>query len=293
MKLAEQTSGLEGLSDADKDALILNLWEDLRQQRAETAALAKRLEQYEQRDGARAADEAPSRDLRAEIKAASKPRPVLADKDVRVRLGRGLGLLRSKLAIGGLAFAVAAVAFDYGLGRYQQGQLEQARLARLQLERVANAGLLVELRSIAYEPDGKSFRLRIETRNLDPRQPIYVMMSPVRVYEQSGMTWREVPARTAANQASGVVKLTDATVTYETVFEPNLKDWAELMPGYMHIRFENNRLISQRSQPEDDIVERRDRFYVYLKPHDADNAAIRARMKYAGEPPVFIPMPPH
>ena len=30
------------------------------------------------------------------------------------------------------------------------------------------------------------------------------------------------------------------------------------MPGYMHLRFDNNMLISQRSEPEDDIVERND-----------------------------------
>jgi hypothetical protein len=104
--------------------------------------------------------------------------------------------------------------------------------------------------------------------------------------------WKEVPARAASGQAAGVIKLTDCH-TYETVFEPNLKDWTELMPGYMHIRLANNQLISQRSEPDDDIVERNDRYYVYLKPHGADDEAIRKRMKYPGEPPVYIPMPPH
>jgi hypothetical protein len=61
----------------------------------------------------------------------------------------------------------------------------------------------------------------------------------------------------------------------------------------MHIRFESLSLVSQRSDPDDDIVERLDRYYVYLKPHGADNDAIRRRMKYQGEPPVYIPMPPH
>jgi len=129
-------------------------------------------------------------------------------------------------------------------------------------------------------------------KNLDPEHPIYVMLSPVRVFEQSGLVWKEVPARAASGQAAGVIKLTDRH-TYETVFEPNLKDWTELMPGYMHIRLANNRLISQRSEPDDDIVERNDRYYVYLKPHGADDEAIRKRMKYPGEPPVYIPMPPH
>jgi lipoprotein-releasing system ATP-binding protein len=64
------------------------------------------------------------------------------------------------------------------------------------------------------------------------------------------------------------------------------------MPGYMHIRFESVSLISQRSDPDDDILERSDRYYVYLKPHGADDE-IRRRMKYRGDPPIYIPMPPH
>ena len=61
----------------------------------------------------------------------------------------------------------------------------------------------------------------------------------------------------------------------------------------MHIRFDNDMLISQRSDPEDDIVERDDPYYVYLKPYGADDAAIRKAMKFTGAPPVYIPMPAH
>jgi hypothetical protein len=88
------------------------------------------------------------------------------------------------------------------------------------------------------------------------------------------------------------VKLTDK-YSFQTIFEPNLKDWAELIPGYMHIRFDNDMLISQRSDPEYDIVERDDPYYVYLKPYGADDAAIRKAMKFTGAPPVYIPMPAH
>ena len=128
--------------------------------------------------------------------------------------------------------------------------------------------------------------------NVDPSQPIYVMQGPVRVFEQSGLAWKEVPSRAPNGEGTRVVKLT-GPYTYETVFEPNLKDWTELMPGYMHIRFESVSLVSGRSDPNDDIIERTDRYYVYLKPHGADDEAIRKRMKLQGAPPVYMPMPPH
>jgi hypothetical protein len=52
-------------------------------------------------------------------------------------------------------------------------------------------------------------------------------------------------------------------------------------------------LVSQKAQPGDDVVERRTPFYVYRKPHGADDADIKARSKMSGTPPVFIRMPPH
>jgi hypothetical protein len=70
-------------------------------------------------------------------------------------------------------------------------------------------------------------------------------------------------------------------------------DPTSIMLGYMHIRFDNNMLISLRSEPEDDIIERNDPSYVYLKPYGADDEAIRQQWKFSGPPPVYIPMPPH
>jgi hypothetical protein len=200
------------------------------------------------------------------------------------------GLLPSGGVITALMVGTTVLAMDQGIGWYQRNRLEQTRLADLALQHAAFAGLNVDLTRISYEPDGKSYRLTMTMTNLDARHPIYVMLSPVRVFSQSGLVWKEIPARAAA--AARVIMLTGTHLT-ETVFEPNLEDWTQLMPGYMHIRLESNRLISRRSEPDDDIVERTDRTYVYLKPHGADDETIRKRMKYAGMPPVYIPMPPH
>jgi hypothetical protein len=200
------------------------------------------------------------------------------------------GLLRSSVVITALMVGTTVLAMDQGIGWYQSNRLEQKRLADLALQHAAFAGLNVDLARIAYELDRKSYRLTMAMTNLDARHPIYVMLSPVRVFAQSGLTWKEIPARAAT--AARVILLSGTHIA-ETVFEPNHEDWTQLMPGYMHIRFDSNRLISRRSEPDDDIVERTDRTYVYLKPHGADDDAIRKAMKYPGAPPVYIPMPPH
>jgi hypothetical protein len=280
---------LDTLSEAEKDALILRLWGDLREERGRSQALEQGLRR---REGETAGD-ADGGPLLPQLReaGADKSRP-LAASSVKVRLGSGLGFLRSKAALAAIAFLALAFGPDCTIAWYQRHRLEQKRLAGLQLEHAAYAGLFVELVNVAYEPDQKSYRLTMAMRNLDPQNPIYVMQGPVRVFEQSGLVWREVPAHAANGTNSIVVKLTDREA-YETVFEPNLKDWTQLIPGYMHIRFESSSLISQRSEPDEDIVDRTDRYYVYPKPHGADDEAIRKHTKYPGPPPVYIPMPPH
>jgi hypothetical protein len=117
---------------------------------------------------------------------------------------------------------------------------------------------------------------------------LHIMLNPVRVFVQVGQSWQEQPARAATR----VVALT-GDHEYQVAFQIESKDWRELIPGYMHVRIDSDMLISRRSDPGSDIVERNNRFYVYLKPQDADDAMIKQRSHFTGTPPVFIPMPPH
>ena len=160
----------------------------------------------------------------------------------------------------------------------------------MRLRHAAFEGMFAEVVNVAYERGSQIISADDEVHQC--RRPLYVMQSPVRVFEQSGLSWVEIPSRDAQGEAVRVVKLA-ASYTFETIFEPNLKEWTELMPGYMHIRFQIDSLVSERADPDDDVIERTDRYYVYLKPHGADDDAIRARMKIRGDPPVYMPMPPH
>lgn len=289
MKARTRLPDLGRLSSAEKDALIRRLLAQIEAERREARAVRRRLAEVERQlpgEGAR------SGRLFAELRKAGPRRRLPGASQVKVRLGRGLGFLRSKAVIGALALIGSAFVLDHAVARYQAHASEQKRLAELRLQHVAFTTLFVELEDVAYEPDGKSYRLTMAMENLDAGNPLYVMLSPVRAFEQAGLVWREVPARAPDGASWGVIELTGRH-TYQTIFEPNLEDWTELLPGYMHVRFDSDLLISQRSEPTDDIVERKDPYYVYLKPHGADDQAIRERMNYPGRPPVYIPMPPH
>lgn len=214
------------------------------------------------------------------------------DADITtIKLGR-LRFLRSRtLRIAGIGFAVLLLV-DQSVGKYRALRIEQQRQADLILENKAFSGIYSELVRVELESDRKSFRLTTAIQSVDPSTPLYVMIEPTRVFEQAGFAWKEVPAKAMERDSTGVVKLTGRH-EFQTIFTPNVEDWAELMPGYMHIRFESELLVSLRAEPEEDIKARKDRYYVYLKRTDASDQEIKEKMNYKSDPPLFIPMPPH
>lgn len=264
-----------GLSSEQKDALI----RDLRRQLAAVQQAQSDPTGKEKRELLDELREAPRK---------SAPAPA----DTSVKLGRNLGLWRSPVVLGVVVAVMLAFAVDAGVGRYQASLAKQQRQARLQLENAAMRSLYVELKRIVAEPDGKSFRMTLVLQNTSPDGPLYVMLNPVTVYVQSGMIWQQVPSKSVDGAGAGVITLA-RDYSYDVAFTPDVANWAELIPGYMHVRIQDDLLVSRRAQPGDDVVERRTPFYVYLKPHGANDEDIRARSKMTGTPPLFIPMPPH
>jgi len=272
--------------EPDKDALIADLRRQLGAAQSEIRVLRRRL-------GAAVPVEpsAPEGGLLNELREAA-PRKLDAPAHVAVKLGRRFDLWRSPVLVGVLMLLLTGFAIDAAVGLYQARALREARQARLLLENTATRSLYVELKGISYEPDGKSYRMTLFLQNTSPAGPLYVMLNAVAVYVQAGMVWQQVPSRPAKGVSWGVVKVVDG-YTFDVVFTPDVANWAELIPGYMHVRIQSDLLVSEKAQPGNDVVERRTPYYVYLKPHGANDEDIKARSKSTRTPPIFIPMPPH
>jgi hypothetical protein len=118
------------------------------------------------------------------------------------------------------------------------------------------------------------------------------MLQDMRAYVQVGNVWQEVPLRPADEGNDGVLRI-DGRHVYQYVFDARVRSFAQLLPNYMHVRFSDAMLVSPSSTPKDDVFERRDNYYVYLKPSDVTDETILKKMKFSGKPPVWIPMPPH
>ena len=208
-----------------------------------------------------------------------------------VRLGANLwGSVRPFL-LGGAAVFASILVVDFGVGKYQEMQVRDRGARLAQLADMALSRLQADIQSVSDLGDGR-YELAVYLWNVGSDTPIYVMSPEMHAYVQVGKVWQEVPLEPADSSSSGVLKI-DGKQTYRYVFDARVKDFTQLLPNYMHVRFSDTMLVSPSSMPKGDVFERKDNFYVYLKPFDVADEVVLKRMKFSGKPPVWIPMPPH
>jgi putative ABC transport system ATP-binding protein/macrolide transport system ATP-binding/permease protein/lipoprotein-releasing system ATP-binding protein len=207
-----------------------------------------------------------------------------------IRLGESLWRgVRILLPAAALIFA-AILAVDVGVEKYQAMRLREraARIATLQ--HLALNRLRGDVQSVTDLGDGR-YELTTYLQNVGG-EPIYVMAPDMRAYVQVASLWQELPMTPADDSASGVIKI-EGKQTYRYRFDARVRDFAQLLPNYMHVRFSGSMLVSPSSTPNGDVFERKDNYYVYLKPFDIADDVVLKRLRFSGKPPVWIPMPPH
>jgi putative ABC transport system ATP-binding protein/macrolide transport system ATP-binding/permease protein/lipoprotein-releasing system ATP-binding protein len=297
----EPTSDL----DEDTEADIIDLLERLHRTESfglmlvtHNLELAKRAQRiYEMRQGALAATDLPQ--VKVETARprqfgppAIHPEPAALPPaaTVPIRLGDNLWrgvqifLLAAAVILGGILLA------DFGVEKYQAMRVREraARIAALQ--HLALNSLRGDVQSVTDLGDGR-YELATYLQNVG-EAPVYVMSPDMRAYVQVRTTWQEVPMRPIDESANGVLKI-EGKQSYRYLLDARVRDFAQLLPNYMHVRFSGTMLVSPSSTPKDDVFERKDNYYVYLKPFDVSDEAVAKRMRFSGKPPVWIPMPPH
>jgi putative ABC transport system ATP-binding protein/macrolide transport system ATP-binding/permease protein/lipoprotein-releasing system ATP-binding protein len=300
----EPTSDL----DEDSEADIIDLLEELQEAEnfgltlvTHNLELAKRAERiYEMRQGALVATDLPDVAVAAERRPRHfGPIPVHiqpgftepAAARAPIRLGSSLMSDVTTYLLTGAAILGAGLIAYLGVGKYQDMQVRDraARIAKLQ--HFALNSLRGDVQSVSDLGEGR-YELTTYLQNVGGGQPIYVMSPDLRAYVQVGSVWQEVPVKLTDASANGVLKIEDRQ-TYRYVFDARVANFTQLLPNYMHVRFSGTMLISPSSVPKDDVFERKDNYYVYLKPFDVADEVVLKRMRFSGRPPVWIPMPPH
>jgi ABC-type lipoprotein export system ATPase subunit len=293
----EPTSDL----DEDTESDIIDLLEHL--QRTESFGfvlvthdleLAQRAERsYEMRQGTLSARELPQLE-------AVPPRPVIPARldaarpapqpRAPIRLGESLWRGVKIFLPAAAAIFAAILAVDMGVEKYQAMRLRERATRVAALQHLALNGLRGDVQSVTDLGDGR-YELTTYLQNVGG-EPIYVMAPEMRAYVQVASLWQEVPMTPADDGATGVAKI-EGKQTYRYRFDARVRDFAQLLPNYMHVRFSGSMLVSPSNAPNGDVFERKDNYYVYLKPFDVADDVVLKRMRFSGKPPVWIPMPPH
>jgi ABC-type lipoprotein export system ATPase subunit len=222
------------------------------------------------------------------------PEPVVADAEGArdfEKLGQTLWATAGRVSVGAALLFVLAFSANYGLARYQQYQVDARRERLAALEELATSTLRSDIASITRLGD-KRYEVAIYLENTKGEQPIYVMSPSVQGFVQVGTDWQETPLTPIANATALVLKVTGRQL-YRFILETRVEKFTELLPHYMHVRFTNNMLVSPESTPKDELFQRNDSYYVYLKPDNVDDATITKDVHFPGPPPLWIWMPPH
>jgi ABC-type lipoprotein export system ATPase subunit len=221
-----------------------------------------------------------------------RPEPTLpAAARAPIRLGGTLWRGVQTFLLAGAVILGLILLADFGVEKYQDLRMREraARIAALQ--HLALNGLRGDVQSVTDLGDGR-YELTTYLQNVGSERPIYVMAPDMRAYVQVKTVWQEVPMKPIDESAGGVRGI-EGKQTYRYLFDARVKDFAQLLPNYMHVRFSGTMLVSPSSVPKDDVFERKDNYYVYLKPFDVADEVVLKRMRFSGKPPVWIPMPPH
>jgi macrolide transport system ATP-binding/permease protein len=183
------------------------------------------------------------------------------------------------------------ITLNYGAALWQHRAIEGRRETRHALQDLALQQVRADVADIAYGMDG-DYLVKIAATNLQPDQEVFLMAPTVRAFVQVGRDWQEVPSQPSGAAAGSVVPLSRLTEFAYTI-RPKLKSFEEQLAGYMHVRLTATMLIARSREPGENLFERVDDYYVYLKPHGADDADIARRNKWSTKPPLWIPMPAH
>ena len=169
-----------------------------------------------------------------------------------------------------------------------QQRKELARQAGNQIQRLAFSGLSAELTSV--ERMGfTGYRGTIAVENLDVLQSLYLLPLDVQIYVQQGNRWNPFCGQLVRRQSRVVQLRQPERLQFELRELPS--QFTELVPGYLHVRVDVTYAIADGPDPEQNPVERRDSFFVYLLPISPDGEKI-AQNNFPGIPHYSFQCPP-
>ena len=203
--------------------------------------------------------------------------------------------MRKMHKITGVIASVVLALFllDYYIGHQQDKLLAEKAAHKRKIEQLAWYSLRGEVKEVSYAKH--LYRIVLKFENAFPEEEMYIMLPQVRCLVQVGTLWKEVPVHEpdAKGADTGVIRL-EGVKMIEKLIEVPFKNYEEVLPGYMHVRLNTVSYVSSNAVSRDDIVEKNEDFYIYLRPYNADLSKMAKKYTFThNDIPIFIPMPPH
>lgn len=201
---------------------------------------------------------------------------------------------RYKVVVSLAVILLAALTIDYLIG-YRQNRLLEGRTAlKKKLEKMAWYSLESNIKDVNYFRE--RYKLEIEYRkNPSAGEDLYVMTPAIRCFVQVGTLWKEVPVHDVGTspQEAAVSKL-EKPMIIEKLVEVPFRNFEQVLPGYMHVRVNSVSYLASEAISKEDIAEKNEDFYIYLKPYYEDDREVAKKFRFVNDVvPVWIPMPPH
>jgi hypothetical protein len=164
-----------------------------------------------------------------------------------------------------LSIVAALVALDLFVGHVQTRKLEERASHKKANERLAYYLERTTVEDIFYTGNGNLYRMMLRYENVRPEEEMWIMVYAVKVFVQVGTLWRELSVN------DGRLKRGDYSAerlkepyTMTVTFDMSVKNYQELMQGYMHMKIGSLSYISAEAVTKEDLVEKYEDVFLYL-----------------------------
>ncbi|MBL8081584.1 MAG: ABC transporter ATP-binding protein [Candidatus Obscuribacter sp.] len=209
----------------------------------------------------------------------------------KVSLGLGIDRYVGRFVLVLIPVLSLIYIINLALAGYQQSLATARQEEQQAMEDLAMSDLKAGVKAIKML-GSDSYELEVFLRNSRGDKPMFVLKPAVRVFVQLSNNWLETAAEAIDPPGPDVMQIKGEQL-FRYKIKPTVAGYTQLIPYYMHVRITNDMLVSGSKTPKKDLIERKDSYYVYLKPYGVADEAIAAKLKFAGAPPVYLPMPPH
>lgn len=181
------------------------------------------------------------------------------------------------------ALAIGLVALDQTVGNWEAHELARRAAIKARLDKLSFEGLRTGIDEITFA-DGQ-YRLLLRLQNA-AHEPFYLLMPTLEGFVQIGPAWKPFRIRPADHEMKeGVVVRLIGERTTTQLADIDVLSYAEPIPGYRHIKITLEAFVSPEENPQEEIGERREDFFLFLRDVMRDGEFLNQTGR-----PSFIPL---